>query len=263
MNVAKCNVLGLSWEGLSETQLVAKSQDPQLPADAPFDPWNRGSDTSLINIVNASTSVKFVKAYEKRPDLFGLDERALLKKLREERCKPTPTDNRLRLAFWQQYELVMAGQQSAISLDKLAAGICAKEYLVQEYFKYPQKVAWMITPPVAYTILVEEGLQFGLEQLRDILETDHHKRDEDGNVTGYDTKLMEMKLKITAMLDQRSRGSVVQRIEQKTLNVSVTDKQITKLSELNSMEEIEKKLAELRKRDRHAQKALEVKVEGE
>ena len=234
--------------------------------DSQYDPWNRANEKAVINLVNESTSEKFLRAYKYRPDLFGLDEYTLKQKLRAEKKFPTPTDNRLRLAFWNAYEQVQSGVAKNIALTRIAAGICAPEFLVQEYFRYPEKVAWILTPPASYEVLAEEGLQFGLEQLREILETDHYKYDPDGKITRYDSKLMEIKIKITAMLDQRVKGAVVQRIEQKSLNVNVTEKQVQKIAELNTMQEIEDALQKLRKRDKHrqellAQQTIEVKQE--
>lgn len=223
------------------------------------DPWNRQNEKSVINLVNQSTAAKIEKAYAKRPELFGLDERTLWKMLKEERKLPNATDNRLRLSFWQLYDQVQAGNARDISNTKLSAGICSPEFLVQEYFKHPEKVAWLLTPPASYTVLLQEGLQFGLEQLREILELDNFEMDREGNLKP-NVKVMELKTKIVMMLDQRLNGSVVQRIEQKSLNLNVSDNQVKKLSEFNTMQEIEDALEKLRKRDRHRQREIEAQA---
>lgn len=223
------------------------------------DPWHRSEEGSLINLVPPTLAETFVKASERRPDLFGLDEHSLTKLLKSEKKLPTPTDNRLRIAFWTEYN------RSKENLDKfnvtnVFAGLCHRSFFYGEYLSRPENVAWMVCPPADYATVMAESLTYGLEQLRDILSMPHCQYDENGNPFNPNIKLMDLKAKIVAMVHERVKGAVVQRVEQKSmnLNLSTTDKRVGEAVSALSMEDIEKRLKELQKKDRMA---IEVKSE--
>ena len=53
---------------------------------------------------------------------------------------------------------------------RVIAGICTYEYFHRRYMKTPSKVAWLLCPPTGYVVKTNEALEFGLEQLQDILD---------------------------------------------------------------------------------------------
>lgn len=177
-------------------------------------------------------------------ELFGKDEKTLYKLLRSQEETPTPTDHRLRLKFWFEYDQVRERGGQVMRMPHVIAGITTPQYFSEVFIKRPEKLAWLLCPPASYLVKTEEGLSFGIDQLRDILEQDHILPN--GRV---DTKLGELKAKITMMLDARVKGAVVQR----SLNLNVTAgdaADIAKATTASTMEDLEKQLKELRRRDR-------------
>lgn len=179
---------------------------------------------------------------EARPDFFGVDEKELHRRLHLDSYRPNATDNRLRLNFWLEFDRSV-GMTRTMNLNAIVHGVCTRHYFINGYIKHPQKIAWLLCPPASYTTKTNEALEFGLEQLRDILEASHSLPN--GRV---DTKLGELKAKIVMMLDQRVKGSV----PVKNLNVNVTDKTIANLAQENTMEALERQLKELEARERRA-----------
>jgi hypothetical protein len=86
-----------------------------------------------------------------------------------------------------------------------------------------------------------------MEQLRDVLELDHVLKN--GKI---DTKLLELKAKITFALDARKNGGIIQRVEQKqmNLNISTSDKKVAQAALGGTMEDMEKRIRQLEKEER-------------
>lgn len=210
------------------------------------DPFNRTNPRSFINLVPTVVQARIFEAYQKAPDLFGVPERLLYKVLRSNQKTPTPEDNRLRLQFWQQFDIAQLTQKN-MNMEHVCVGVCQREYLWHRYMLMPHKVAWMCTMPTTYDTYLTEALAFGLEQLRDVLELDHQLPN--GKV---DTKLLELKAKIVFALDARKNGGIVQRVEQKqmNLNISTTDRAVAQAALGGTMEDMEKRLKQLEKEER-------------
>jgi hypothetical protein len=193
-------------------------------------------------------------ALRERPDLFGLDERELSSKLRSENRGISATDNRLRLKFWDEYERAHR-EDVGMTMYQVFGGICTAEFFYDSYGKRPEKIAWLLCPPTSYMVKMEEALAFGLEQLRDMLELPN--TDSKGRLN---LKLMELKAKIVEMVDRRVKGAVVQRVEQKNMNlhISTTESQVHKMGMSSSMDSINKRIKELEKKDRQALETIRV-----
>lgn len=153
------------------------------------------------------------------PEILGLSEWELLPKLEKRHFKPTPVMNAVRVQFWNEYfRAVERGKR--MNATKLFGGICAPSYFYTQLTRDRSFMAFMLCPPGEYTALMEEGLNYGLKKLRDIL--DFPLYDENGKPN---TKVADSVLKIVSFLDNRLHGQAVQRIEQKVeaknLNVNV------------------------------------------
>lgn len=178
-----------------------------------------------------------------------MEERALLKELGKRKASPSPTDNRLRVSFWQEYDRAQA-KGRPMNMSMVYGGICSREYWEQCYLKFAEKVAWLMTPPASYSIAMEEALIYAIEQMRDILEMPN-----EDPVTGkLNFKLMELKAKIYESVHIRVKGAPVQRVENKTmsLNVNTSEKQVAEAMMLNSMDEIRHRMKQLEKREKAA-----------
>jgi hypothetical protein len=221
------------------------TQENLLPTT---DFWNRAEPRAMINIVPATVADRLLQASGLHPDLFGRAERDLYQDLKSAGAQPNATDNRLRLRFWEEYERAQ-GKQERMRVDEIVDGVCSRAYFYGRYLTNPYKVAWLATPPASYEVIAKEALAFGYEQMRDILEMSNTLP------SGKpDVKLMELKAKIVAMLDVRVKGAIIQKVEQKNmnLNVSTSDKKVAKLALGESMAEMEKRIKELEKRERKA-----------
>jgi hypothetical protein len=213
------------------------------------DHWNRTEPRALINLVPPGVAAHLMTASGSHSDYFGQAERDLYQRLKSDGFQPNATDNRLRLAFWNEYERAQT-HQDKMNVDSIIDGVCSRSYFYGRYLTNAAKVAWLSTPPASYKVIAEEALAFGYEQLREILDLPI-KNETTGRL---DVKLMELKAKIVAMLDVRVKGAVVQKVEQKNmnLNVSTSDGQVAKMAIGQSMSDIEKRLKELERRERKA-----------
>ncbi len=234
-------------------ELAENNSHPNLVID---DRWDKNEPRSILNLIPTAVRESLEAGVEKRPDLFGLPERQLARKLKDERAIPDSSDNRIRLAFWNEYEhACRTGQKFEIA--RVYGASCSKSFFYNNYITNPTRLAWMVCTPASYDVVMEEALQYGIEQLRDLLEMD---------ITGpngkIDVRLAELKTKIVAMLDQRVKGKVIQETRNLNLNVGTTDKDVAKAAMGQSMEAIQKRLKELEKRDRLA-KPAEIEVTSE
>lgn len=197
----------------------------------------------MLNLLPPSYQELLIEAARVHPELFGISETELKLLLIRDKIRPNKLDHTLRLAFWKEYDLAQH-ENRMMNMGVLYIGICESPQF-SNLWRFPHKVAWIVNRPLSYDSMMTEALEFGLSQLRDILELDH--------LVGkkLNTQLIAAKIKIVKMLDDRIKGAVLQRIEQKSIGVNVhtTDKQVASLAMNGSMEEIERKLADLRKRD--------------
>lgn len=212
--------------------------------------------------LSALAPAALVHAIEKHraasPDYFNKDEATLYKYLRSQEETPSPTDNRLRLKFWIEFERAQE-HGGKMSLASIVNGVCYADYFTRKFLEFPSKVAWLVCPPAGYALKTEEALEFGIEQLRDILSIPHL------STTGrFDDKLAGMKLKIVMMLDQRVKGALVQKTL--ALNVHTSNKDVARAVTAQNMEELQKQLKELERRNRAAKNLPltpdEAKAEG-
>ena len=229
----------------SHSLLMAEKKSPFLPVPrTPNEVW------TLTEYVPPEVSKRIDEAKHLKPELFDMDERELFKTLKANGKMPTATDSRIRIKFWMEYDRACAEGES-INISNVYNGVCVREYFYGRYLRMPEKVAWLLSPPAQYQIKVEEALAYGMDQLRDILEMENLDAKGRPNI-----KLLELKAKITDMLDKRKHGMHVQKVENKTmaLHINTSDKTVAKAAMLNSMEAIEKRIQELEGRDRFDKK---------
>jgi hypothetical protein len=213
------------------------------------DAFSRTEPRALINLVPTAVAAAFVEAHQASPDLFGQDERDLFLELRRTKRLPSPTDNRMRIAFWMEYDRAQA-RGSDMNMEMVYGGICSRPFFYQYYLKAAYRIAWLMTPPVEYEKKLLEGLDFGLDLLRSYLEIDANPEGGKPNI-----KLMELQAKIVSMFDQRMKGGYTQRAETKSLNLQVntTDKAVAGAIADLSMEQMEKRMQLLEEREKRSQ----------
>ncbi len=141
----------------------------------------------------------------------------------------------------------------------ICQGVCSKQFFYEGFLSNPGRVAWLLTPPASFNSLANEALNFGIEQMRDILELDHFTIKKGKPVIDY--KLIALKMRAIALLDLRVKGAPTQKtmtlnthaIISNTPNSRLDAQEVTDLAEEMSMAELERRIRDMDKRERKAQ----------
>ncbi len=208
---------------------------------------DRSDPRALINLVPNSMVEAMEKLAFEHPEYLNQDERTLLDlfraqvaegRIRDGLVRVNATDKRLRISFWIEYDRAQAGKR-VMGMSNVFSGVCTRMYFDNEVLHRPGKLAWILTPPVAYTNVMEEALVFGVEKLRDILDID--LKDAKGQVN---VKAGELLLKTIQFLDARVKGAIVQKVDTRSLVVTGNlDK--PKDSEPMTLEDVQRQLQQL------------------
>jgi len=150
--------------------------------------------------------------------------------------------------------------------------VCTHQYFYNNYLFDPGRVAWLLTPPPAYTVALEEILNTTSDKLREIVDAPLM----DPKTGKIDVKLGELILKIHQTVENRLKGATIQRTEirsevrQQSVNYNVNAddakaaKDVAKVVESESMEEVERRIAAIRAKKAAAERATRGHVtEGE
>ena len=195
----------------------------------------------LLSIMPHYAQVAFKAVPE---ELRFMDEREL-----RAHVKPNSSVEALRNSFWVEYAKAR-DKCLRMQMSSVYSGICSAEYFINNVLKSPGMTAWVMRPPVDYSRAMEALLIFGIERLREIMEAPVYKttRDKHGIMTrSLDADAAKVVLKAYELVDMRMKGNFTQRSEVKSLHVHADVKE---LAEKDSMEDIERRLRDLRKRER-------------
>lgn len=223
---------------------IPRSPNPERTPYKPpeFAVWDQTNPHAVVNLLPEVVSTLFVEAKNKYPKLFSMEEKELHKALSNSGTPPSPTERRLRSAFWLEYEAAVANERK-MNTNAVYGMVCTYDVFVGLYTRSPSRVAWLLCPPTNYQTMVESLLYLGMEQLEKVLELPIV--DAKGKVN---VKLGELQAKIVTMLDMRAKGGITQRVEQKSLhlNVSTTQKELAQMS----VADMEKRIKELEKKEK-------------
>lgn len=221
------------------------TQDKELPTTGVL----THHPMTILGMTQGLFKQRIEEALNKKPEIFNLSERELLDHMRRnDYPKPQAVDNRLRLKFWVEYDRAQAHIDKMV-VERVCGGICSDTYFIGTYLAVPENVAYMLTMPIKYEVFIEEALNHGLNELREILDLPNFTPK--GKV---DVGVLGIKVKIVAMLDMRLKGGVVQRLEQKNLNLHVSGvaNDAGQLLMENNIEKIEERLKEIRRLEARA-----------
>lgn len=199
-------------------------------------------------------SPKIREAVESLPaDYFFMSERELKKY-----CHPTKVDNQLRVNFWREHDRLVShiqdrSQRKIINMNRVTRGVCTSQYLYHMVKKTPQKIAYMLIPPMAIEVELRSLMDKGLGRISEIIET-KQLHFENGHL---DSKAAGVILQAVSFLYTRIHGnpaviSKTQSITQDSSGETRVTREITQTvtapepEQQYSMEEIDKKLTELR-----------------
>lgn len=168
---------------------------------------------------------------ELRSMIFGEDE------------KEDETSSRLRVAFWDEYDRVQRYEEDQMDMRRVTDRICTPVYLNKRFLSDPLKLAWLLHPPVGYDLNLKEIHLLSLRAMRAAMELPTTDGKGKPNV-----KLIEAQMKIFQHVDMRIKGAVIQRIDQRNLNVNMNAdaspevaKEVNRISSM-TMEEIEDRI---------------------
>lgn len=210
--------------------------------------WDELNERSLIKIVDVRFLAHMQRFQKEKPEWVDLDELELKDALRQYSRPPTKIWNRMRLQFWNEYEYAQA-MQTEMNIEKVYLGVCSIDAW-RNLCKRNEFVAWILCPPSNWNTLLQEAVVYWIEEMRSILE----EPNKDPSTGKLDHKLVNLKLKIGALLDMRLHGGFTQRVEQLQRNVNINLGPSSQIAhdEVQSMtiEQIQKKLKELEATDR-------------
>lgn len=183
----------------------------------PNDPFDRSDPRCILHFLtdSLSSAVRQVP-----PELFSTPP-DILKKLAwppvmvDERLikGPPPWARQVHIAFWNEYGRCVSNEEKTMDMSLVwDSSACNKSLFLRQIVTLPPRVAWLLRPSPAYDLLISEIHQLSLERMRAIMD-----EDSTGN-----PKLMHVQAQIFEHFDMRAKGAIIQRIDQRTLNVNTT-----------------------------------------
>lgn len=187
-------------------------------------------------------------------------------------------ERRLRHSFWYEYNLSLMHDEP-IRINNIFQGVCRRDYFQSVVLQSAMKMAYIITPPLAYKVAVEEMLDLAMKEMREILLLDNTHYNERGKKT-VNTQLVGLKYKIFETLSGRVHGNVARNIkveaETKSLSVNVNqgtsrdvididgraEKALLEDAETRRLREIDNRIKELERLIGEAPNAVSEKEEG-
>lgn len=171
--------------------------------------WEDNNPNCVINLVTDRMR-EYMR--ELPPSLLAMDEVKLRKQL-----EPGWTIESLRQAFWDEYFITVDNKQKAMRLAAVYAKVCTREHFY-DIIKNQLALSYIVCPPAEYMYKMRSLLDIGLERIREVLS----KPLENPNGT-VNTRLISEIVKIVALVDNRVKGAVVQKvtIDQTSKNLNV------------------------------------------
>lgn len=177
---------------------------------------DRSNPRSLINLIR---NTAFEHAIMATPDdLYLMDESELAKK-----AKINVTDDSIKISFWNEYDLAQARAKN-IDVINIYIRCCSKDYFFKQFLANSYKVAWLLTPPPSYQIMLDTLLAKGLQRLYEILALplENTVIDGKGNAhTEIDSKIAHVIYQITKDIDIRVKGAIPQFIKSESRNINM------------------------------------------
>lgn len=146
----------------------------------------------------------------------------------------------MKMHFWDKLERAVVDKQQMSDFD-VYGGIIPRDMYDQIVDQKSLVVCWLCKRPISYEARLRIILEGGVEKMKDIMNLP--LRDEDGNVN---LKAANLVMNAFKLLDLRTHGAYLQRIEEKSFQVHSTAKEERERVEANaSIEEIDRKILEL------------------
>jgi hypothetical protein len=168
-------------------------------------PFDKERPDSMINLIPDEIRDFFLKI----PEQFLMFNESQLERM----CKPDIYVNKLRIAFWSEYERA-ASEGRKMILRSIQDTIGPSSPRFMACFMQANTFAYILCAPNTYNDFLDESLYHGMKKLREFLNIEIKKEDGSPDFSAVNTIL-----RIVEFLDLRKHGSVVQRTQ--NLNVEV------------------------------------------
>ncbi len=145
-------------------------------------------------------------------EILELDEEGVLDRLGDKYTRSASLLESLRMSFWIEHDRVIATRTEKMNMAQLYLGVCSQAHFY-EILKDHLKVAFILTRPVEYEVVMNGLLNLATRKIKDVLNIPIYK----DNGTLQDPKVIELVLKASAMVELRTKGNYVQRTENKSL----------------------------------------------
>jgi hypothetical protein len=166
--------------------------------------WDQDNPRCVVNMLSEKLKER---ALELPTNILSLTDEML-----EKAVEPTMVHENLRLAFWDEY-FVAQDNQKKMRIESIYPRVCSRDYFYRVFIADDLSLAYMMRPPVEYQLKMRSLLELGHRQLEQVL-----KMKLTNSKGQPDTRLIAEVVKIVALLDNRVKGAVTQKlqIEQKT-----------------------------------------------
>lgn len=124
--------------------------------------------------------------------------------------KPDAIAQQLQTQFWDEYDRVQRWKERGMDVNRICSGLGSPVWL-KKWCGDKLRLAWLIRMPASYEQALAGIHRLSIAQMSRIMQLD--------STTMPNPKLMEVQFKIAQHVDQRVKGAVVQKIEQKSLSV--------------------------------------------
>jgi len=197
--------------------------------------WEENNPKCVINMVTDKLR-EYMRALP--PEMLSAGAKDLRKRL-----DPGWTVEQLRIAFWDEFFLTVDNDHPTMRMAAVYGKICNREHFY-DLIKHPLTLAYMLQPPADYMYKMRALLDMGLERFHEVLNMDVAHKDGSAN-----TKLITEIIKIVALVDNRVKGAVAQKLTidqtSKNLNYNVNQEQAYEAPK--SAREIQLELSDIEK----------------
>jgi len=146
---------------------------------------------------------------------------------------PTTTDFMLRKRFWEMTESAHVTGENEMQPTALCKGICSTTYFYNRWLKNTYRVAWLLIPIRKHQDMIDEAFIFALNKVRNEILT-----------MPVTEKSAPVILKALEYFTNRSLGPMLQKIEQRSMNVNVDGNQA--IRDALTPEDLQNRLDELK-----------------
>lgn len=169
-------------------------------------------DRNVINMVSKKLRETVIDIYQRHPEWQTTSELEL-----RDMLMPSLMADRMRISFWEEYQRAQ-DRGVHMMMSKVYDPFMTLQTFYGNFIKKDSNVAWMISPPSEHFLSMKADLYQGKDELGKVLRMKLF--DENGDLKIEQAKVF---IKVFEIYSNRIYGSAIQRIEQKTANINLSD----------------------------------------